>query len=198
VIELKIKVYLKRFNKSCYGLYDTNDKTILVQVGSEISLSIAKHFIKTGYFKKRNKLFDSDIIDGNVFASDYLFDKPSAASSIILGSNSNGNVEWVTTDGKLLDELTDDEYVSYKDKDKMSLIGDLVMICKLEAEEELQKIKVEFDNLVHNISDQSELNHLIELRDRLNKLEKWEPTLENIQQKVKDLYETYILAKGAE
>lgn len=195
---MKIKVYLKRLNKSCYGLYDTKDKTILVQEGSEISLTIANHFIKTGYFKKRNELFYSNIIDGNLFAVDYLFDKPSTASSIILGSNSNGNVEWVTTDGKLLEELSDEEFVSYQDKDKLRVINDLVMICKLDAEEELQKLKVEFENLVNKISDNSELDRLIQLRDRISKLENWEPNLDAVKDKVTELYNKYLDDKEVE
>jgi hypothetical protein len=195
---MKIKVYLKRLNKSCYGLYDTKDKTILIQTGSEISLSIANHFVKTGYFKKRNELFLRNIVDGNRFIVDYLFDKPSAASSIILGSNSNGKVEWVTSDGTLLEELSEDDMVSVFEEDKTRIIRDLVMMCKLEAEEELQKRRVEFDNLVNNISDQSELNRLIQLRDRVHELEHWNPSLDAVLEKVKVLYNEHFVREGTE
>ena len=40
-----------------------------------------------------------------VFTRDYHFDSYSASSSVIQGHNSNGWIEWRTTDGRTLDEV---------------------------------------------------------------------------------------------
>jgi hypothetical protein len=88
--------------------------------------------------------------------------------------------------------------VSVFEEDKTRIIRDLVMMCKLEAEEELQKRRVEFDNLVNNISDQSELNRLIQLRDRVHELEHWNPSLDAVLEKVKVLYNEHFVREGTE
>ena len=49
-------------------------------------------------------LKDGTIID-YVFVRDYEFNAPSAASAVVLGRSSNGNIVWKTEDGKLLKDL---------------------------------------------------------------------------------------------
>ena len=51
------------------------------------------------YFKLRNLLISEGIIDNEVFTRNYEFNAPSAASAVILGHTSNGNVDWKTKDG---------------------------------------------------------------------------------------------------
>jgi hypothetical protein len=40
-----------------------------------------------------------------IFSEDYHFKTPSGAAAIVIGSNANGYVEWVTKDGRTLDEV---------------------------------------------------------------------------------------------
>ena len=47
---------------------------------------------------------DGVIID-RAFTRDYEFNAPSAASAVILGHTSNGNVDWKTSDGTKLKDL---------------------------------------------------------------------------------------------
>lgn len=57
------------------------------------------------YFKLRNALIrDGVIVDGK-FTRDYEFNAPSAASAVILGHNSNGNLDWKTDTGTKLKDL---------------------------------------------------------------------------------------------
>ncbi|MBQ7154017.1 MAG: GIY-YIG nuclease family protein [Synergistaceae bacterium] len=63
------------------------------------SLTDSKH---ASYYKLRLKLEHEGIISGRRFTRDYEFRSPSAASAVILGRTSNGNLEWRTEDGKPL------------------------------------------------------------------------------------------------
>ncbi len=57
------------------------------------------------YFKLRNTLIKEGIIVDRFFTRDYEFNAPSAASAVILGHTSNGNVDWKTADGVKLKDL---------------------------------------------------------------------------------------------
>jgi hypothetical protein len=190
---VKITVYLKRLSKNCVGVYDSNDKSILVKAGSQISLSIAKHFVNLGYFNKRKELFLSDIIRGNIFEEDFMFDKPSAASSVILGSNTNGNIEWITSEGLPLESIGEDNYIDYEDKDRKMLMTDIIALCRQDAEKELKLSEIEFNNFVSNITSKSSIDELIKMRERVEYLKNWTPLLEEVLKKVEELYIKYIL-----
>lgn len=53
----------------------------------------------------RLSLEKDKIIVNSVFAQDYEFSSPSAASTVVLGRSSNGNVDWKTKDGQRLKEI---------------------------------------------------------------------------------------------
>ena len=57
------------------------------------------------YFNLRNSLEEDGVIADRIFTRDYEFNAPSAASAVILGHTSNGNVDWKTDDGKKLKDL---------------------------------------------------------------------------------------------
>lgn len=59
----------------------------------------------TSYFNLRNTLIKDGIIEDRIFVRDYEFNAPSAASAVILGRTSNGNIDWKTADGKKLKDL---------------------------------------------------------------------------------------------
>ena len=46
-----------------------------------------------------------EVIVDRAFTRDYEFNAPSAASAVILGHTSNGNVDWKTAEGTKLKDL---------------------------------------------------------------------------------------------
>ena len=65
------------------------------------------------YFNLRNALVKEGIIADWMFARDYEFNAPSAASAVLLGHTSNGNVDWKTAGGVKLRDLKKDTYLAY-------------------------------------------------------------------------------------
>jgi len=65
--------------------------------------------LSPGYIRKREELVTDGVLipesDHMVFTREYLFTSPSAASSVIIGSNSSGPQYWTTDDGKTLKEI---------------------------------------------------------------------------------------------
>ena len=57
------------------------------------------------YYKLRNNLIKDGVIVDRAFTRDYEFNAPSAASAVVLGHTSNGNVDWKTSDGVKLKDL---------------------------------------------------------------------------------------------
>lgn len=78
-----------------------------VIAGSSVSDHIAESFKTKGksYWRLRNRLIENGVIENRVFVRDYEFTAPSAASAVILGRTSNGNVDWKSAEGTPLREL---------------------------------------------------------------------------------------------
>lgn len=78
-----------------------------VVAGSRISGHVADSFQThaRSYWRLRNRLIENGVIEGGVFTMDYEFASPSAASAVILGRSSNGNVAWRSAEGIPLKEL---------------------------------------------------------------------------------------------
>ena len=57
------------------------------------------------YFVLRNKLEADGTIVDRKFTKNYEFSAPSAASAVVLGHSSNGNIDWKTADGTRLKDL---------------------------------------------------------------------------------------------
>jgi len=83
------------------------DDGFVVLEGSEVSMSVSES-IADGWLRQRNKLLESgNLVSGEgkyVFAKDTLFSSPSAASSVILGRQSAGPIEWIDENGKTYKE----------------------------------------------------------------------------------------------
>lgn len=75
--------------------------------GSKVSDHLSNSFESgaKSYFDLRKKLEADGIITEGVFAKNYEFSAPSAASSVVLGRSSNGKSEWKTQSGKKLSEF---------------------------------------------------------------------------------------------
>ena len=82
---------------SAVGLAQDDDK-FLVLKGSRVSSGTTDGF--QSYCELRKSLEEQGIIKDGCFTEDYTFSSISAASSVILGRNSNGKKEWVKLDGR--------------------------------------------------------------------------------------------------
>ena len=78
--------------------------------GSHVSDDVTESFKKVGrgYLLLREKLEFDKVIAGGVFTADYEFSSPSAASSVILGRQSTGKLDWKRPDGTALGNALDD------------------------------------------------------------------------------------------
>lgn len=87
------------------GFVSTGGFTVLKD--STISDHTVPSFEARGraYFDLRNRLTGDGTIMDRVFVRDYEFSAPSAASAVILGRTSNGNIDWRADDGRKLRDL---------------------------------------------------------------------------------------------
>ncbi len=105
VDESTIYLYCKGSGGSAKGFVSSGGFTVLK--GSKTSDHIVSSFEMRGktYFNLRNNLIEDHIIVDGAFVKDYEFNAPSAASAVILGRTSNGNVDWKSEEGKMLKEI---------------------------------------------------------------------------------------------
>ena len=75
--------------------------------GSKVSPSMVPSFETKGktYYKLRMQLESDGTIENGVFQRDYEFNAPSAASAVVMGHTSNGNVDWKDGNGVKLKDL---------------------------------------------------------------------------------------------
>ena len=98
-----IQLYCQGRGGRAQGFLSRRGFTVLK--GSRVSNSTTSSFEKYGYFKLRQKLETDGIIIDNEFQKDYEFASPSAASSVVKGNTTNGNIEWKTIEGTKLKDL---------------------------------------------------------------------------------------------
>ena len=100
-----IYLYCKGSGASAKGFVSAGGFTVLE--GSTVSDHTVPSLETNGksYYNLRNALFKDGTISDRVFTRDYEFKAPSAASAVILGHTSNGNVDWKTADGTKLKDL---------------------------------------------------------------------------------------------
>ena len=100
-----IYLYCKGSGASAKGFVSAGGFTVLE--GSTVSDHIVPSLETKGksYYNLRNALIKDGTISDRVFTRDYEFKAPSAASAVILGHTSNGNVDWKTADGTKLKDL---------------------------------------------------------------------------------------------
>ena len=100
-----IYLYCKGSGASAKGFVSAGGFTVLE--GSTVSDHTVPSLETKGksYYNLRNALIKDGTISDRVFTRDYEFKAPSAASAVILGHTSNGNVDWKTTDGTKLKDI---------------------------------------------------------------------------------------------
>ena len=100
-----IYLYCKGSGASAKGFVSAGGFTVLE--GSTVSDHTVPSLEAKGksYYNLRNALIKDGTISDRVFTRDYEFKAPSAASAVILGHTSNGNVDWKTADGTKLKDL---------------------------------------------------------------------------------------------
>lgn len=102
VFNIKNKLYKAR-------MYVTSDGFI-IEKNSQANKRVSES-MSDNYKQLRQKLIETGVLidkdDHYVFVSDTIFTSPSAASNIILGRQSQGPNEWVTSDNKTYKEFTE-------------------------------------------------------------------------------------------
>lgn len=100
-----IYLYCKGSGASAKGFVSAGGFTVLE--GSTVSDHTVPSLETKGksYYNLRNALIKDGTITDRVFTRDYEFKAPSAASAVILGHTSNGNVDWKTAEGTKLKDL---------------------------------------------------------------------------------------------
>ena len=102
--ENTIYFYCKGTDALAKGFLSSGGFTI--EKGSKVSSKTVKSFEGTAYYKLREKLISEGVINSSFeFSKDYEFKAPSAASSVVLGSASNGKDKWKTNDGVKFSEI---------------------------------------------------------------------------------------------
>lgn len=98
-------LHCKSASANAKGFVSASGFTVLK--GSKVSDHTVASFKTRGraYWNLRNKLIQDGAITNDVFTRDYEFSAPSAASAVILGRTSNGNVDWKTSSGTCLRDL---------------------------------------------------------------------------------------------
>ena len=100
-----VYLFCKGSGASASGFVSTGGFTVLKgsMVSDHIVPSLETH--GKGYYNLRNALVKEGLITDRLFTRDYEFNAPSAASAVVLGHTSNGNVDWKTADGTKLKDL---------------------------------------------------------------------------------------------
>lgn len=98
-------LYCKRAGANGKGFVSNGGFTVLKD--SVISDKIVPSMETYGksYYALRCQLQEMGVIQNNIFTRDYEFNAPSAASSVLLGRTSNGNIEWLTNTGIKLKDI---------------------------------------------------------------------------------------------
>jgi len=99
--------FLRSTKYEAVGQY--TEEGMVVLAGSKARKDIATSMANTPLVPKRQSLVDDGALklegDFYMFQRDVLFKSPSGAAAMVRGASSNGWVEWVSKDGKTLDEL---------------------------------------------------------------------------------------------
>ena len=100
-----VYLYCKGSGTAAKGFVSAGDFTVLKD--SVVSDHIVPSLETRGksYFNLRNALVKDGVIVDRVFTRDYEFNVPSAASAVVMGHTSNGNVDWKTADGTRLKDM---------------------------------------------------------------------------------------------
>ena len=102
-------LFICKDSKGNYAEGKYLENGFLVFKGAKIRLNTVSSFNGKSNDKTRNFLINNKIIikmnDFYMLENDYIFKSPSSASSVILGHNTNGWLEWKNKDGKTLNDV---------------------------------------------------------------------------------------------
>lgn len=106
------KIYSLKSNSYKATMYES-ERGFIVSAGSQCNKKLSKS-ISQGWVKLRQKLLESGaLIDKGEFfefAEDTVFSSASAASSLVLGRQSAGPVEWIDAGGKTFKEVQEEQF----------------------------------------------------------------------------------------
>ena len=96
-------------SSSANGVGEFTNEGFVVLQGSTARTETVSSFLGTSGERLRNLLINQGVLKNNneglIFTRNYLFSSPSAASDVLMGRNSNGWIDWKTTDGRTLDAV---------------------------------------------------------------------------------------------
>ncbi|WP_026522338.1 GIY-YIG nuclease family protein [Butyrivibrio sp. VCB2001] len=98
-------LYCKGSGADAKGFISAGGLTVLK--GSQVSDGTVPSFATKGksYYRLRQQLENDGTIINRVFQRDYEFNAPSAASAVVVGHTSNGNVDWKDENGTKLKDI---------------------------------------------------------------------------------------------
>lgn len=98
-------LYCKGSGASAKGFISSSGFTVLK--GSKVSDGTVPSFETRGksYYRLRQQLETDGTIENQIFQHDYEFNAPSAASAVVMGHTSNGNVDWKDENGVKLKDI---------------------------------------------------------------------------------------------
>ena len=104
-IDSTVYLHCNKAGSNAKGFISNGGFTILKD--SKISEKMVPSLEVRGktYFNLRQKLESDGTIVDKIFTRDYEFSAPSAASAVVLGRNSNGNIDWKTQAGVSLRDI---------------------------------------------------------------------------------------------
>lgn len=190
-IYMKLNVYIERNGFNSKGIYDTGDDSILVLKDSVVSSDLKSHFIGSSYYTLRKNLENEGIIKNSRFTKDYFFSKTSPASSVILGSITNGKREWINENGLDLNSLNARGLTQINKR--LNLISDLLKACDKEAEMLSKEIENKIIETASKKTDDfdSLFKEIILLRTEKDEIQENKHTLEFIVKVVEKLWIEY-------
>ncbi len=96
--------YLTLRDSYAQAKYTSETKHMIAQKGSRISSDTVASLNK-GYAMLRDSLIQNGTIVNGRFVTDYEFESPSAAASVISGRTANGRTEWLTKSHHTIDQI---------------------------------------------------------------------------------------------
>ncbi len=100
-----VYLFCKGANASAKGFVSTGGFTVLKDSTISAHTVPSMETAGAGYYRLRDTLIRDGVIVDGVFARDYEFSAPSAASAVVLGHTSNGQKDWKTAQGVSLKDL---------------------------------------------------------------------------------------------
>ncbi|MFH5882571.1 DUF4357 domain-containing protein, partial [Liberiplasma polymorphum] len=98
-MEKLVTMYLRMKNAKAEGIMDTKTQEITVKKGAVLEKEVADSFFDHTYYKLRQKLIASPIVEDYILIDDFTFNSLSAAAAVIGGRAAAGPKEWKSKEG---------------------------------------------------------------------------------------------------